>query len=169
MAFCAVATPSSHRFIFLRDSVPHGVLKDVNGQRQHAATNEERQNYEKTILLAIAAAGVFTFTASAQTGDAGITASPKLSQFLNESETRMVKGTPSTAVASVGYRATGRDGLTASPKLRHLIDDSRGVASTGPTVDYVHAPRPTMSPKDPRFESAWRANAEREFQVAPLK
>lgn len=124
------------------------------------------------MLLAIATAGVFTFTASAQyrlTGDDGIVASPKFHQFLNESGKRMVKGTPSTAVASVGYRATGRDGLTASPKLRQIIDDSRGVARAGPTVDYVHAPRPTMSPKDPRFEAAWQANAEREFQVAPLK
>ena len=127
---------------------------------------------KKNLLFAIAAAGLFTFTASAQyraTGEDGIVASPKFRQFLNESGKRMVKGTPATAVASVGYRATGRDGLTASPKLRQLIDDSRGMASTGPTVDYAHAPRPTMSPKDPRFETAWRANAEREFQIAPVK
>lgn len=127
---------------------------------------------KKTILLAVAVAGMSTLAASAQygpTGEDGIAASPKFRQFLNESGKRMMKGTPSTAVASVGYRATGRDGITASPRLRQIIDDSRGVASTGPTIDYAQAPRPTMSPKDPRFEAAWRANAEREFQVAPLK
>ena len=125
-------------------------------------------------LLAAAAAVLLTSASQSQAqyravdGD-GIAASPKFRQFLNESGKRMVKGTPSITVAAVGYRATGRDGLTASPKLRQMIDDSRGVASTGPTIDYAHAPRPTLSPKDPRFEAAWRANAEREFQVAPLK
>jgi len=37
----------------------------------------------------------------------------------------------------------------------------------GPNV--ARAPRPNLSPKDPRFEAAWRANAVRELQVAPLK
>lgn len=126
----------------------------------------------KNLLIALSAATLISMTgyANAQaTGAAGITASPKLRQLLNEGGNRMAKVTPSTAVAPVGYRATGRDGITASPKLRYLIDDSRGVASAGATVDYAHAPRPTLSPKDPRFEAAWRANAEREFQVAPVK
>ena len=126
-------------------------------------------------FLVLAAAAIFLASASQSqaqyraVGDDGIAASPKFRQFLNERGKSMVKGAPSAAVASVGYRATGRDGLTASPKLRQMIDDSRGVASTGPTIDYVHAPRPTMSPKDPRFEAAWRANAEKQFQVAPMK
>lgn len=125
--------------------------------------------------LLVVAAAVFLASASQSnaqyrtTGDDGITASPKLRQLLDERGKGMAKGTPATAVAAVGYRVTGRDGITASPKLRQIIDDSRGVASTGPTIDYAHARRPTLSPKDPRFEAVWRANAEREFQVAPLK
>lgn len=126
-------------------------------------------------FLVLAAAAIFLASASQSkaqyraVGDDGIAASPKHRQFLNESGKRMVKGTPSTVVGSVGYQATGRDGITASPKLRQMIDDSRGVASTGPTIDYAHAPRPLLSPKDPRFEAAWRENALKQHQMAPLK
>jgi hypothetical protein len=31
------------------------------------------------------------------------------------------------------------------------------------------APRPAFSPKDPRFEMAWRESAIQNLQVAPLK
>lgn len=59
-------------------------------------------------------------------------------------------------------------------KVWALARSFRKVPSTGPSIDLAHAPRPTMSPKDPRFEAAWRANAVRElrqqqFQIAPLK
>lgn len=133
--------------------------------------NQERTKHMKTtknLLIALSAVTLLSLTGNANaqaTGADGITASPKGRQFLNE----MVKGTPSTTVAYVGYQATGRDGITASPKLRQIIDDSRGVASTGSTTDFAHAPRPTLSPKDPRYEAAWRANAERKFQIAPVK
>lgn len=89
------------------------------------------------ILTAVGALLASTSQSNAQyraVGDDGIAASPRLRQFLDASGKRMVKGTPARAVASVGYRATGRDGITASPRLRQIIDDSRGVASTGPTV-----------------------------------
>ena len=150
-----------------------GVIEIENRRPLTATTRKKIMKTIKHLLVAVAAVLLASASQSnAQyraVGDDGIAASPKYRQLLNESGKRMVKGSPSTAVASVGYRATGRDGLTASPKLRQIIDDSRGVASTGPTIDYAHAPRPTMSPKDPRFEAAWRANAEREFQVAPVK
>lgn len=54
-------------------------------------------------------------------------------------------------------------------KAWDLARSLRKVRSTGTTVDLAHAPRPTMSPKDPRFETAWRANATSEFQIAPVK
>ena len=54
-------------------------------------------------------------------------------------------------------------------KAWDLAQSFRTVPSTGPRIDIAHAPRPTLSPKDPRFENAWRANAEREFQIAPVK
>lgn len=40
---------------------------------------------------------------------------------------------------------------------------------TESTVDLVHGPRPTMSPKDPRYEQAARKLREAQYQVAPLK
>jgi hypothetical protein len=54
-------------------------------------------------------------------------------------------------------------------KARQLAYDSRTVARTGRDIDLVHATRPTLAPKDPRFETALRENALREFQIAPLK
>ncbi len=126
------------------------------------------------ILTAVAGLLASTSQSNAQyraTGDDGITASPKLRQFLNESGKRMVKGTPAPAVVSVSYRATGRDGITASPKLRQFIDDSRGVASTGPTVVVKVGYRPTgddgitASPKLRQFLNE-RNGA---YQIAPLK
>jgi len=41
------------------------------------------------------------------------------------------------------------------------------VHGTESTVDLVHGPRPTMSPKDPRYEQ--EARRLRELQVAPIK
>ena len=121
------------------------------------------------LLIALSAATLVSLAGTTQAvGADKITASPK-GRLLFHEGTRMVKGTLSPTVVSISYRATGRDGITASPKLRQIIDDSRGVASTGPTIDYAHAPRPTFAPKDPRFDAAWRANAEREFQLAPVK
>jgi hypothetical protein len=137
---------------------------------------KESNNMKNTnmllILTAVAALLASTSQSNAQyRGDDGITASPKLRQFLNESGKRMVKGTPATAVVSVSYRATGRDGITASPKLRQFIDDSRGVASTGPTVVAKVGYRPTgddgitASPKLRQFLNE-RNGA---YQIAPLK
>jgi hypothetical protein len=56
-----------------------------------------------------------------------------------------------------------------SPKAIELANSLRKVPSSASTVDLVHAPRPTLSPKDPRFEIVWRENVVKEVQVAPLK
>jgi len=56
-----------------------------------------------------------------------------------------------------------------SPKARQWAAEHQRVAGTGQDIDYVRAPRPTLAPKDARFEAAWRANAVPEIQVAPLK
>ena len=56
-----------------------------------------------------------------------------------------------------------------SPKGRELAYSLRKVPSTGPSVDLAHGPRPLLSPKDPRYETALRELRAREFQVAPLK
>jgi hypothetical protein len=134
-------------------------MKDVNEQRQHAATNEERQIMKKTILLAIAAAGIFTFTASAQAGEPLL--SPKAREQANS--LRKVAGTTSDKI--------DRSVKVGSPKAIELAYSLRKVPSTGPSIDLAHAPRPTMSPKDPRYEVALRENATRQLdvQIAPLK
>jgi len=62
-----------------------------------------------------------------------------------------------------------RSVLPGSPKGRELAYSLRKVPSTGPSVDLAHGPRPTLSPKDPPYETALRELRAREFQVAPLK
>jgi hypothetical protein len=37
------------------------------------------------------------------------------------------------------------------------------------SVDLAHAPRPALTAKDPGYDVAWRDNAMREFQIAPVK
>ncbi|MCL4789206.1 MAG: hypothetical protein KJ070_20825 [Verrucomicrobia bacterium] len=62
-----------------------------------------------------------------------------------------------------------RSVVPGSPKGRELAYSLRKVPSTGPSVDLAHGPRPTMSPKDPRYETALRELRAKEFYVAPLK
>ena len=56
-----------------------------------------------------------------------------------------------------------------SPKGRELAYSLRTVPSTGLRVNLVSGPRPLLSPKDPRYETALREQRATEFQVAPLK
>ena len=150
------------------------MISETVRQTHQTESNNMKNTNMLLILTAVAALLASTSQSNAQyraVGDHGIAASPKLRQFLNESGKKMVKGAPSTAVVSVGYRATGRDGITASPRLRYLIDDSRGVASTGPTVLVNVGYRPTgddgitASPKLRQFLNE-RNGA---YQIAPLK
>jgi len=56
-----------------------------------------------------------------------------------------------------------------SPKGRELAYSLRKVPSTGPRVNLVRGPRPVLSPKDPRYETAVHELRATEFQVAPMK
>jgi len=58
---------------------------------------------------------------------------------------------------------------SSSPRGRELAYSLRKVPGTGSGIDLAHGRRPTMSPKDPRYETALRELRAREFQVAPLK
>ena len=113
------------------------------------------------ILLAIAVAGAFGLAASAHAGDALL--SPK-AQALADS----LKKVPGTSVNQPNL-ATNRP--VGNAKAWELAQSLRKVPSTGPSIDLAHAPRPTMSPKDPRYEVALRENATKqlEVQIAPLK
>ena len=62
-----------------------------------------------------------------------------------------------------------KDRPIGNAKAWELARSFRKVPSTGPTIDLAHGPRPLLSPKDPRYETALRELRAREFQVAPLK
>jgi hypothetical protein len=114
---------------------------------------------KKTTLLALAVAGVFTLVATANAGEPLL--SPKAKALADSLKT--VPGTTPDLI--------DRSLKIGSPKALELANSVRKVPSAGPSIDLAHAPRPTMSPKDPRFDVALRANAVRqlEVQIAPLK
>ena len=142
---------------FVRDSRGGGVFKNVNKQRQQPQTKKENI-MKKTILLAVAAAGIFTLTASVQAGEPLL--SPKAQEQANS-----LRKVPT--VASDVNLATNRP--IGNAKAWELAQSLRRVPSTGNSIDLAHAPRPTLSPKDTRYEIVLREIATKNFQVAPLK
>ena len=110
----------------------------------------------KTLLLAVAVAGVLSFAVGANAGEPLM--SPR-ARALADSPRKIPRTTPDMIDRSV---------KAGSPRAIGLANSLRKVPSTASTVDLVHAPRPTLSPKDPRFETAWRENV-KEFQIAPVK
>jgi|SRR5579883_102740 hypothetical protein len=112
----------------------------------------------KHLLVAAVAAVTLNVALSAQAGEPLY--SPRAKALADS-----LKKVP--AVASDVNLATNRP--VGNAKAWEFAQSLRKVPSTGPSVDLVHAPRPTLSPKDPRFETAWRENAVKEFQIAPLK
>lgn len=57
-----------------------------------------------------------------------------------------------------------------NPKEWELAQTFRRVPSTGPNIALAYGPPPTLSPKDPRYETALRELRQaQQFQVAPLK
>ena len=115
---------------------------------------------KKMLLLAVAAVGVFTLAASANAGEPLY--SPK-AKALADSLKKVPAATSSVNLAL--------DRPAGNAKAWELARSFRSVPSAGPSIDLAHAPRPTMSPKDPRYEAALRANAasKAEVQIAPLK
>jgi hypothetical protein len=109
------------------------------------------------ILVAAAAAVTLSFTLSTQAGEPLY--SPR-AKALADSLRKVPGTTPDMIDRSV---------KVGSPRAIALAESLLKVPSTGPSIDLAHAPRPTLSPKDPRFETAWRENAASQFQVAPLK
>lgn len=112
---------------------------------------------KKTLILAAVLASVLTLNAKA--GDAVM--SPKAKEQADSH--RRVAGTTPDMI--------DRSFKSASPKQVEFAAVFRKVPSTGPSIDLAHAPRPTLSPKDPNYEVAFRENAMKQLdvQVAPLK
>ena len=110
---------------------------------------------KRSLLFAVAVAGVLTFAGNTFAGDAVL--SPKAKELADS--LRKVPGT-ATDMADRSLKS-------GSPKGIAMAQESRKVASTGPSIDLAHGPRPTLSPKDPRYDQELRRL--REVQVAPLK
>ena len=106
---------------------------------------------KRSLLFAVAVAGVLTLAGNTFAGDAVL--SPKAKELADS--LRKIPGT-TTDMADRSIKL-------GSPKAQ----ESRKVASTGPSIDLAHGPRPTLSPKDPRYDQELRRL--REIQVAPLK
>ena len=88
---------------------------------------------------------------------------PVLSPRAKSNQIRAVSGTSANQVNLAANRPIG------NAKAWALAQDFRTVPSTGSSIDLARAQRPSLSPKDSRYEAAWRANAEHEFQIAPVK
>jgi len=113
---------------------------------------------KKTILLAVAVAGIFTLASSAFAGDALL--SPRAQGQANS--LKKVSGMTSNMI--------DRSVMAGSPKSIELAKSFRKVAGTNSNLDLANAPRPNLSPKDPRYQTALRENAaNQQIQVAPLK
>ena len=110
------------------------------------------------LLIAAAIAVTLNVTTSAQAGE------PLLSPKAKEQADSLRKV---PTLASEVNLAINRP--VGNAKAWEVAQSLRTVPSTGPSIDLAHAPRPTLSPKDPGFEAAWRANAEQQILVAPLK
>ena len=107
-----------------------------------------------SVAIAVAA-----FTGVASSSAQSVALSPRA----QANQIRVVAGTSASDPNLVTNRPAG------NAKAWALQQSLRTVAATGLGVDLAHAPRPNLSPKDPRFESALRENALRQVQVAPLK
>jgi hypothetical protein len=123
---------------------------------------------KRILLIAAAVVGTLSVTASAQAG------SPKGDQWAENHRTVAATTPPDQAVkpTSVGYQAVGDDGIAASPKFRQMLDERKAremAVGTGRDVDYAHARRPALSPKDSRYDMVWHENAVQDVQIAPLK
>ena len=56
-----------------------------------------------------------------------------------------------------------------TPRQVEFAKSLQRVPGTNNDVDLVHGPRPTMSPRDPRYEMAMKQLRDQQFQVAPVK
>jgi hypothetical protein len=112
-------------------------------------------NMKRSLLFAVAVAGFLALAGNTFAGDALL--SPK-AKALADSLSK-VPGTTTDML--------DRAVKPGSPKAIAQAHSLRKVPSTGPSIDLAHGPRPTLSPKDPRYDQALRRL--QEVQVAPLK
>ncbi len=113
------------------------------------------------------------------TGDDGITASPKVRQFLNERAVARHSGSNSAVASLTGtpvYRPVGNDGIAASPKLRQFLAERKAVATPSTaSAEVASAGRVGYRPvgddgiaASPKLRQMLREHRT-SFQIAPLK
>jgi len=138
-----------------------GVTKDErNTKRRLTAVQNrgERNVMTPSNYLLIAAVTVVTLSTSHS-----VRADEPLLRYPKNHVIQVVPG------SSVGDPDLLKDRPSGNAKAWELARSLRKLPNLGSSVDLVHSSRPTMSPKDPRFETAWRENAGSQFQNAPLK
>ena len=111
-----------------------------------------------TTLLAIAVTSAFTLAVSVRARDV-------VMALRAQGQAGSLRKVP-TVARDVNV-ATNRP--IGNARAWELGPSLRKVPSTGPSIDLAHAPRPRVSPKDPRYEIALRENAAKSLLVAPLK
>jgi len=158
MAFLPCFQALSNLQISVRDSWGSGVFKGVKQCGERRPMNKDK-TMKTTTLFAIAVTSAFAFAASAR---ADSLLSPK-AQAQADSLKKVA------APATMQCCAAAADRPTGNARAWEQAQSLRKVPSTGDTIDLARAPRPAVSPKDPRYETAWRANATKNFQVAPVK
>ena len=109
--------------------------------------------------LLLAAAAVLTTTLAVQAHDEPFL-SPRVAQLRYE-----LRKVPSTGTNP----DLTKERPIGNAKAWSLAQDFRKVPSTGRDIDLAHAPRPSLSPKDPRYETVLWENAVKQLQIAPLK
>jgi hypothetical protein len=162
--FRSRASTALHRGAYipkhLRGVLPDAAYYCAQDSGKMPPMNEERKaTMKKNILLTLAAAGIFSLATSANAGE------PLMSPRAKAQADSLRKV---AAVRSDVSLATNRP--PGNVKAWELTRSFRRFPSPGTSVNLAHAPRPLLSPKDPRFEGAWRANAAAQsFHVAPVK
>ena len=95
------------------------------------------------LLFAAAAVVTLNLAQSAQASEPAL--SPKAAQL--RYDLRKVLSAPSEVDLT-------KDRPIGNAKAWELARSLRTVPSSGPSIDLAHGPRPTLSPKDPRYETA---------------
>jgi hypothetical protein len=148
----------------VRDFADQSVFNAVN-ERGKRRTTKKANTMKTTSLLAIAVASAFTFAMSARAGDA--LQSPKAQD--QAASLKKVAGGGCSATSACCSASAATDRPAGNARAWEQAQSLKRVAGTDTSVNLTQAPRPTLSPKDPRYEAALRANASAAVQVAPLK
>lgn len=122
------------------------------------ATKKEKEKFmKKTNPLLAAAVVTLGVALSAQAGN--VLMSPKAKEQANSQR-------KAVAMTSDHLNRTIKP---VSPRYAEFQRSIKTVQTSGANIDLAHATRPTLSPRDQRYQAALQANAAKEFQVAPLK